>query len=66
MLGEPETALGGWYNYDVNTHVLTPNPFVFVLRLRDGTLRKLRIITYYGDPASPMRGAYYEVEWMAL
>jgi len=27
---------------------------------------KLRIVTYYGDTASPMRGAFYRLEWAAL
>jgi hypothetical protein len=65
-LGEPETAFGGWYAYDSSTHAVTPNAFVYVIRLRDGTYRKFRIITYYGFPTDATRGAYYEVEWAPL
>jgi hypothetical protein len=65
-LDEPLTVFGNWYEYDVNTHVLTPQPYVYVVRTRDGTKVKLRIDTYYGDPANPMRGAYYVVQWAPL
>jgi hypothetical protein len=64
--GEPLTAFGTWYNYDDATHVLTPMANVYVIKARDGTLYKLRIETYYGDPASPMRGGFYKVEWAPL
>lgn len=65
-LEEPRTAMGDWYEYDVNTHVLTPFPYVYVIRARDGTLYKLRIDTYYADPANPMRGANFRIEWAPL
>ena len=58
--------MGDWYDYDATTHQLTPKAEVWVLRLPDGSHKKLRIVTYYGDPASAMRGAYYRVEWAAL
>ena len=64
--GEPATAMGDWYHYDATTHQLAPKAEVWVLRLPDGSHKKLRIVTYYGDPASAMRGAYYRVEWAAL
>lgn len=64
--GEPATAMGDWYDYDSVTHQLTPKAEVWVLRLADGSHKKLRIETYYGDPASAMRGAYYRVEWASL
>lgn len=65
-LGEPLTALGNWYAYDVNTHRLTPHPWVFVVQLRDGSKIKLRIDSYYADPSNPMRGAYYRLQWAPL
>ncbi|MBP8808204.1 MAG: hypothetical protein KBG48_10725 [Kofleriaceae bacterium] len=65
--GEPATAMGDWYDYDPATHRLTPKAEVWVVRLgADGPLRKLRIVTYYGDAANPMRGAMYRVEWAPL
>ena len=67
--GEPATAMGDWYDYNDATHELTPKAEVWVIRLGEasgGGLRKLRLVTYYGDPAMPMRGGYYGVEWAPL
>jgi hypothetical protein len=64
--GEPASAFGEWYNYDPNTHVVTPKSEVYVLERPDGSHTALRIITYYGDASMPMRGAYYQVEWKQL
>ncbi|MBK9036430.1 MAG: HmuY family protein [Myxococcales bacterium] len=64
--GEPATVMSTWYDYDDQTHVLTPKTQVWVLRIAPGVHRKLRIVTYYGDAANPMRGAYYQVEWAPL
>jgi hypothetical protein len=67
--GEPLTAMGDWYDYDATTHQLTPKTEVWVIKLGNDAgapVRKLRITTYYGDAAMPMRGAYYGVEWAAL
>lgn len=64
--GEPATTLGDWYDYDPGTHTLTPKPEVWVIRIGATATVKLRITSYYGDTASPMRGAYYRVEWAPL
>ena len=67
--GEPASVMGDWYDYDGATHALTPQSKVWVIKLGDSAsapVRKLRLTTYYGDPAMPMRGAYYGVEWAAL
>jgi hypothetical protein len=67
--GEPLSAFGEWYDYNPDTHQLSPRAEVWVLKLGSGDgapVRKLRITTYYGDTAMPMRGAYYGVEWAAL
>ncbi len=64
--GEPATVMSTWYDYDDQTHVLTPKAQVWVIRVASGVFRKLRIVTYYGDTANPMRGAFYRVEWAAL
>lgn len=63
--GEPATAMGDWYDYDGATHALSPKPEVWVIKA-GVTMRKLRILTYYGDAAAPMRGAMYRVEWANL
>lgn len=64
--GEPATVMSAWYDYNDQTHVLTPKALVWVIRIAPGVFRKLRIVTYYGDTAAPMRGAYYRVEWAPL
>jgi heme-binding HmuY-like protein len=64
--GEPASAFGEWYNYDPNTHVVTPKSEVYVIERADGSHTALRLITYYGDASMPMRGAYYQVEWKQL
>jgi HmuY protein len=63
---EPKTAFGEWYGYDDQMHGVVPKAEVYVLERSDGTRTALRIVTYYGDPAMPMRGAYYGVEWKQL
>jgi hypothetical protein len=64
--GEPMSAFGEWYDYNDQTHVVTPSQEVYVLRRMDGSHTAFRIITYYGDQADPMRGAYYQMEWKEL
>jgi hypothetical protein len=64
--GEPMSAFGEWYDYDQQTHVVTPSQEVYVLRRADGSHTAFRVITYYGDTGDPMRGAYYQMEWKAL
>lgn len=67
--GEPLTVFGEWYDYDPSTHRLTPRAEVWVLKLGRGDgapVRKLRLTTYYGDPAMPMRGGYFGAEWSAM
>jgi hypothetical protein len=65
-VGDPMSAFGEWYDYNDQTHMLTPKSQVYVLERSDGSHTALRIVTYYGDTASPMRGAYYQVEWKQL
>lgn len=65
--GEPATAMGDWYDYDPATHRLTPKAEIWVLRIgADGPLRKLQLVTYYGDDANPTRGATYRLAWAPL
>jgi len=65
-IGEPRSAFGDWYDYDVNTHIVSPRPEVFVLKRNNGSQTAFHIKAYYGDPQSPMRGAFYAVEWKQL
>lgn len=64
--GEPRSAFGEWYNYDPQTHTVSPKSEVYVIERKDGTRVAFRIITYNGDTAMPMRGAFYGVEWKQL
>jgi hypothetical protein len=63
--GEPKSAFGEWYNYDEQTHAVSPKSEVYVLERNDGSRTAFRISSYY-DPAMPMRGALYSVEWKQL
>jgi hypothetical protein len=65
-IGEPSSAFGDWYDYDVDTHVVTPKAEVYVVKRSDGSRTAFRIKAYYGDPSMPMRGAFYSVEWKQL
>ena len=64
--GEPQSVFAEWYNYDQATNQLSPKPEVYVVERSDGSRSAFRIVTYYGDPASAMRGAFYRVEFKAL
>ena len=61
--GEPQSVFAEWYNYDQATNQLSPKPEVYVVERSDGSRSAFRIVTYYGDPASAMRGAFYRVEF---
>ncbi len=64
LVGGPSTAIGTWYSAD--GMVLNPLERVYVVRLADGSHIKLRVVTYYGDPADPSRSAYFKIEWAPL
>ena len=60
--GEPSTVFGEWYDYDIDSHQLTPKPQIYVVRTHTGDLVKLAITSYY-DEGIP---ATYSVSWAAL
>lgn len=64
--GEPKSAFGQWYDYDVDTHTVTPMPQVYVLERNNGSHVAFRFTTYYGDTTNTMRGAFYAIEWKNL
>jgi hypothetical protein len=64
--GEPKSAFGEWYAYDATTHAVSPKAEAYILERSDGSRTAFRVVTYYGDPAMPMRGAFYSVEWKQL
>jgi hypothetical protein len=64
--GEPKSAFGEWYDYDPTTHSVTPKGEVYIIERADGSRTAVRVDSYYGDAAMPMRGAFYRVEWKQL
>jgi hypothetical protein len=64
--GEPKSAFGEWYAYDQTTHAVAPKAEAYVVERSDGSRTAFRVVTYYGDTAMPMRGAFYSVEWKQL
>jgi hypothetical protein len=38
-----------WYNYNMSTHIVTPNDRMFYIRTTDGAYHRLRIDGYYED-----------------
>lgn len=64
--GEPQSSVGMWYEYNLDTHQLGPKPEVYVIKRNNGSHTAVRILTYYGDPSSTMRGAYYRIEYKQL
>jgi hypothetical protein len=64
--GEPKSAFGEWYDYDTNTHKVTPKAEVYVIERPDGSHTALRLVQYYRDPATMMGGGLYTVEWKQL
>lgn len=61
--GGPKTALSSWYDYNINTHVLTPWKQVYVLTRRDGKGSiKLQVMGYYKNTS----GGYFTVRWAFL
>jgi len=64
--GEPMTGFGEWYDYNDQTHIVTPKPEVYVISRPDGTHTALEVVEYYGDATMPMRGAFYQVAWKDL
>ncbi|WP_448518812.1 HmuY family protein [Rhodoflexus sp.] len=54
-LAIPSASGQGWYNYNSQTHLITPIPGrVIALRTGDGRFAKIEILSYYkGAPATP-------------
>lgn len=60
QIGEPATAIGTWYDYDVDTNRLAPSEVVYVLERPDGSAVKLAIRSYYDDEGT---SGHYEIAW---
>lgn len=53
----------GWYDYDQQTHVLTPKPLVWAVRTTDGATLKLEIQRYYDDAGT---AGWFSLHWSPL
>ncbi len=51
--GVPEYVMGDWYDYDAETHILTPADRVYVVRTVEGAHHKLAFESYYDDAGTP-------------
>jgi hypothetical protein len=51
----PKGSGKGWYNYDINSHIVSPIAGkVFVIKTHDGKYAKFEILSYYkGAPVTP-------------
>lgn len=51
----PTGSMKGWYNYNSQTHIISPIPgVILVIRTADGKYAKMQIISYYkGAPEIP-------------
>jgi len=51
----PKGSGKGWYNYDMNSHIISPIAGkVFVIKTHDGKYAKFEILSYYkGAPVTP-------------
>jgi len=54
---------GGWFDYDMATHVLTPKPIVWVVATTDDAYVKLAIESYYDDAGT---AAVFTLRWQPL
>lgn len=62
--GDPALERGdGWYSYDPTTHLVSPRPITYLLRTGDGSLRALRIESYYDSFGT---AAKLQVRWRPL
>jgi len=43
----------GWYSYDLSTHILTPKPWVYVVKSDDGAFFKVSLERYYDSAGTP-------------
>ncbi len=70
--GAPAIPTGsgkGWYNYNSQTHIITPIPgVVLVIRTGDGKFAKVQILSYYKGapetPSSSSQSGYYTFRYV--
>lgn len=60
---EPEYAFDAWFDYDPDTHVLTPKDLVFVVRTSEARLVATEIVSYYDEAGS---SGLFTLRWRTL
>ncbi len=45
--GMPDYAMDSWYDYDVDTHILTPKAITWAVKTDGGASLKLEVVKYY-------------------
>lgn len=61
--GTPEYVFADWYDYNAETHVLTPRPLVYVLQSVEGRFFKLQILNYYDEAGT---SGFLTLRWAEL
>ncbi len=51
--GIPEYALADWYDYDKETHTLSPADRIYVVETTEAAAYKLGFVSYYDDAGTP-------------
>jgi len=57
VTGAASTSFSAWYDYDQQTHVLSPVPGTWLVRSATGKFFKLRFDSYYATPSGGMGSA---------
>lgn len=60
---EPEYTFDVWFDYDSETHVLSPHDRVFVVRTTDDARVALEVVSYYDDAGS---SGLMQLRWKTL
>ena len=61
--GTPEYVFAEWYDYNIETHVLTPRPLVYVLQSVEGRFFKVQILNYYNEAGT---SGFLTLRWAEL
>ncbi|MEN0062696.1 MAG: HmuY family protein [Myxococcota bacterium] len=60
--GIPEYALGDWYDYDFDAHLLSPAARIYVVESTEGRYFKVGFENYYDEAGTPARLTFRTAE----
>ena len=60
--GKDELVFDEWYDYDYETHLLSPADRVYVVHSTDGLYHKIKFLSYYDDAGTPARISFLTAE----